>query len=172
MRYGGQACPSLTEIAERLTPAYGLGGGRREGVMHGDFCFSNILYDSRVRRIKAIDPRGLVGARSTIYGDSRYDLAKLAHSIVGRYDQIIAARCRTHVAGDDFQIEFEPIAAQPWLEAALGDLSVGGVSGGGPEVRAIMTSLFLSMLPLHADRPDRQQAFIANALRLFRDLDA
>ncbi|MBA4793719.1 MAG: capsular biosynthesis protein [Phenylobacterium sp.] len=172
LRYGGQPCPSLLEIAERLVPAYGLGGGRRECVMHGDFCFSNILYDSRVRRIKAIDPRGLVGARSTIYGDSRYDLAKLAHSIVGRYDQIIAGRCRTSVVGDDFQIEFEPLAAQAWLEAALGDLQVGGVSGGSSEVRAVMTSLFLSMPPLHADRPERQQAFIANALRLFRELDA
>jgi hypothetical protein len=28
------------------------------------------------------------------------------------------------------------------------------------------------MLPLHADRPDRQQAFVANALRLWRELDA
>ena len=35
-----------------------------------------------------------------------------------------------------------------------------------------MTGLFLSMLPLHADRPDRQQAFVANALRLWRELDA
>jgi hypothetical protein len=34
-----------------------------------------------------------------------------------------------------------------------------------------MCGLFLSMLPLHADRPDRQGAFIANALRLFGDLD-
>jgi len=28
------------------------------------------------------------------------------------------------------------------------------------------------MLPLHADRRDRQQAFVANALRLWRELDA
>ena len=39
-------------------------------------------------------------------------------------------------------------------------------------VRAVTCGLFLSMLPLHADRPDRQRAFIANALRLYRDLDA
>ena len=30
--------------------------------------------------------------------------------------------------------------------------------------------LFLSMLPLHNDRPDRQQAFLTNALRLFKNL--
>ena len=35
-----------------------------------------------------------------------------------------------------------------------------------------MTGLFLSAPPLHADRPDRQQAMVANALRLYLDLDA
>jgi hypothetical protein len=38
-------------------------------------------------------------------------------------------------------------------------------------VRAVMTGLFLSAPALHADRSDRQQAMIANALRLFLDLD-
>ena len=34
----------------------------------------------------------------------------------------------------------------------------------------IMISLFLTMIPLHADVPSRQQAFLANAYRLARDL--
>ncbi|MDO8901509.1 MAG: hypothetical protein Q7V15_09155, partial [Phenylobacterium sp.] len=132
----------------------------------------NILYDSRVRRIKALDPRGLVGARPTLYGDSRYDLAKLAHSIVGRYDQIIAGRYRVSQNGDDYAIDFEDIPAQAWLQDALADMSVDGVGGLDTTVRAVMVSLFLSMPPLHADRPDRQRAFVANALRLWRDLEA
>jgi hypothetical protein len=49
---------------------------------------------------------------------------------------------------------------------------VDGVRGLSEPVRAVTTSLFLSMLPLHAERPDRQQAFVANALRLWRELDA
>lgn len=172
LSFEGRPCPSLVGIAERLAPAYGLDRGRGDSVVHGDFCFSNILYDSRVRRIKAIDPRGLVGDRPTIYGDLRYDLAKLNHSVVGRYDQIVAGRCRPRVDGADYAITFEPIAAQPWLEAALGDLEVDGVGGLSSEVRAVTAGLFLSMLPLHADRPDRQAAFIANALRLYRELEA
>ena len=167
----GAAQPSLVQIAERLVPAYDLGSGRADSVMHGDFCFSNILYDSRVRRIKAIDPRGLVGDKPTIYGDLRYDLAKLAHSAVGRYDQIIAGRYGCQVHGHDYSLAFEPIACQPWLEAALGDLVVGGVGGLSTPVRALTVSLFLSMIPLHADRPDRQRAFVANGLRLWRELD-
>jgi hypothetical protein len=172
LRYDGAPCPSLVEIAERLAAAYGLDSGRADCVMHGDFCFSNILYDSRVRRIKALDPRGLVADRPTIFGDSRYDLAKLAHSIVGRYDQIIAGRCAVRASGDDFLVEFETVAAQSWLEGALGDLQIAGLGGLDASVRATMISLFLSMPPLHAERPDRQQAFVANALRLWRELEA
>ena len=167
----GAPTPSLRQIAERLVPAFDLASGAADCVTHGDFCFSNILYDSRVRRIRAIDPRGLVGEKPTIYGDKRYDLAKLGHSVVGRYDQIIAGRCRTRVSGADYAIEFEPLACQPWLEAALGDLSVAGVGGLSTPVRAVTASLFLSMIPLHADRPERQKAFVANALRLFLDLE-
>jgi hypothetical protein len=170
--YEGRPCPSLVEIAERLVPAMALASGRHETAMHGDLCFSNLLYDSRNRRIKAIDPRGLVETTPTLYGDLRYDLAKLAHSIVGRYDQIIAGRCRLERRGHDLSLQFEPVACQPWLAAALGELEVDGVGGLSEPVMAVMTSLFLSMLPLHADRPDRQQAFVANALRLWRELDA
>ena len=94
LSYGGRPCPSLLQIVERLVPAMDLDSGRIACAMHGDFCFSNLLYDSRNRRIKAIDPRGAVDGAPSLYGDLRYDLAKLGHSIVGRYDQIIAGRCR------------------------------------------------------------------------------
>jgi hypothetical protein len=171
LRLDGAPTPSLLEIAERLAKGYDLDTGRRDGVMHGDFCFSNILYDSRVQRIRAIDPRGLVRDQPTIYGDLRYDLAKLSHSITGRYDEIIAGRYSLAHRGGDFRLQFEDNAAQRWLQAGLADLSVDGVSGGARSIACLTASLFLSMLPLHADRPDRQLAFIANSLRLFRDLD-
>lgn len=169
--YEGRACPSLTRIAEILAADIDLATGKPARLMHGDFCFSNILYASRLRRIKVIDPRGSVDGQPTLWGDPRYDLAKLAHSIIGRYDQIIAGRCRVSRSGDDHAIAFEPLAAQAWLEAALGELTIDGYGAASRQVRAVMTGLFLSAPPLHADRPDRQQALIANALRLFLDLD-
>jgi hypothetical protein len=172
LSYQGRACPSLVDLAERLVPAMDLASGRIDCAMHGDFCFSNLLYDSRNRRIKAIDPRGSVDRSPSLFGDLRYDLAKLGHSIVGRYDQIIAGRRRVLRDGSDYALEFEPVACQPWLADALGDLEVEGVGGLSDPVRAVTISLFLSMLPLHADRPDRQQAFIANALRLWLEFDA
>lgn len=171
LSFQGRPCPSLRTIAETLAGALGPGDGRPMCVMHGDFCFSNILYSPRLRRIKVIDPRGSTGGSPSLFGDGRYDLAKLAHSIVGRYDQIIAGRYASRRDGDDHSIAFEPLACQAWLEGGLADLRVDGRAGDDRVVRAISAGLFLSMLPLHADRPDRQAAFIANALRLFLEID-
>lgn len=62
-----------------------------QSVIHGDFCFSNILYDFRAEEVKTIDPRGMTpNGEQTIYGDIRYDVSKLSHSILGLYDWIIA----------------------------------------------------------------------------------
>lgn len=171
LTYAGRPCPSLSAMAEQLARMTPADRDRPAAIVHGDFCFSNILYDSRTRRIRVIDPRGLIGGKASIYGDLRYDLAKLAHSIVGRYDQIIAGRCKLEAQGADYSLQFEDNPAQAWLQAGLADLVVDGAHGLDPAVRAVMTGLFLSMLPLHADRPDRQRAFVANALRLFLELD-
>ena len=173
LRFDGSPLPSLMQIADDLETYIDLDSDRRQPVMHGDFCFSNILYSSRVQRIRVIDPRGYVEpGRNTVMGDTRYDLAKLAHSIVGRYDQIIAGRY-SQTADDNgrFSIEFESSPHHAWLEDAWGHLEVDGCRASGSEVRAITVGLFLSMLPLHADRPDRQRAFIANALRLYAELE-
>ena len=79
--------------------------------IHGDFCFSNLLYDCKVRLVKMIDPRGEFGVPG-IFGDRRYDLAKLAHSYAGGYDFIVAdqfsveveseGRLRLHVQTNDY----------------------------------------------------------------------
>ena len=57
--------------------------------MHGDFCFSNILFDLGHQIVRVIDPRGRFGQKG-IYSDPRYDMAKLRHSIGGLYDFIVA----------------------------------------------------------------------------------
>lgn len=37
------------------------------------------------------------------------------------------------------------------------------------EIMPLVILLFLSMLPLHADRPDRQKAMLINALKLYKE---
>lgn len=57
-------------------------------IIHGDVAFSNILVSPKSMIFKLIDPRGNFGI-DTMYGDYRYDLAKLRHCYHGRYDEII-----------------------------------------------------------------------------------
>lgn len=145
------------------------------GLIHGDFCLSNILFDSRSGRIKVIDPRGLDSAhRLTSHGDLRYDIAKLAHSVVGLYDHIVAGAF-------ELELDLAPEVNRFRLDIHIDQrtLDVQGVFLDlellpGVTARALMPMvvlLFISMLPLHADRPQRQTAFLANALRLYSNLD-
>lgn len=58
----------------------------RYSVIHGDCTFSNTLVDAK-NQVWFIDPRGSFGG-SKIFGDPRYDWAKLYYSAVGNYDKI------------------------------------------------------------------------------------
>ncbi len=169
-RINGVATPSLTHIAETAAALIGPDSEQARGVMHGDFCFTNIFYDFRQRAIKVIDPRGSLDGRTpSIFGDVRYDLAKLAHSLYG-YDLILSGRYAYAAAGHDVTLT---LAAGPDRIGELaGQVKMAGRSIHDPEIVAIAIHLFLSMLPLHADRPDRQGAFLANALRLYALLEA
>lgn len=171
-RLNGRAAPSLNECLEGI--ARRLQGCKDvPSVMHGDFCFSNILYDFRTDRIRVIDPRGQnsQGAFS-LFGDLQYDAAKLMHSIWGCYDIIIAGQhaCR-RTAPHDFEFVLPEDGVRHRLESSAKELTIAGAQLGGDVILAATTSLFLSMLPLHSDRPDRQEAFIANALRLYMALE-
>ncbi|WP_318477687.1 capsular biosynthesis protein [Photobacterium leiognathi] len=155
----------LIALSEKWLPC---NENHKVSVLHGDFCFSNILYDFRTNRIKTIDPRGLTHANEqTIYGDTRYDLAKLSHSILGMYDWIIAGYY--HVKINDKHIDFS-LATHPQLEDAQ-QLFIDMISDrfnlSPMNLYAMQIQLFLSMLPLHDDDKMRQDALFANAFRLY-----
>ena len=60
-------------------------------LFHGDLCLSNILYDSRLNTFRAIDPRGILSESQTgvsLVASQVYDMMKLCHSLLGRYDFI------------------------------------------------------------------------------------
>lgn len=166
-RYNGLDLPSLRQIAEECV-------GRTlelpdvPAIVHGDLCFSNIMYDSRSNGIKVIDPRGLnIQQELTIYGNQSYDLAKLCHSFIGLYDFIIA---------DAFKLEKnEKVGVKLTfnLEERLKEVQkifmekslLPEISN--KDIIAPTILLFLSMIPLHFDKPHRQEAMLANALRLY-----
>lgn len=170
----GVPLPALDKIVEHCLRLLEL-TQPLPGLIHGDFCLSNILFDSRSGRIKVIDPRGLDSMhRLTSYGDLRYDIAKLAHSIVGLYDHIVAGAFELETeltsAVNRFRLDIHTDQRTLEVQNVFLDLELL------PGVRAhslmpMVVLLFISMLPLHADRPQRQTAFLANALRLYSNLD-
>ncbi|SFV15118.1 Phosphotransferase enzyme family protein [Methylobacterium sp. 174MFSha1.1] len=170
--YAGRPLPGLSRIAEMAASLIQPSSPETTGLMHGDFCFPNIFYDFRQESIKVIDPRGsFVENEPSVYGDVRYDLAKLNHSLEG-YDFILANRYVLDVQGERaITISFPDEGSARWVGRAASEFQVAGRRITDPEIRALTIHLFLSMLPLHADKPNRQRAFLANALRLFVGLD-
>ena len=63
--------------------------------IHGDCTFSNLMVREDNSPV-LIDPRGYFGY-SELYGDPRYDWAKLYYSIVGNYDQFNLKRFRLEI---------------------------------------------------------------------------
>lgn len=57
-------------------------------ILHGDFCFSNIMVSPDLRKIKLLDPRGGFDEPS-VHGPMAYDIAKLAQSTYSWYDKIV-----------------------------------------------------------------------------------
>jgi hypothetical protein len=144
------------------------------GFLHGDFCFSNILYDSRSRMIKVIDPRGLdSNGRITSYGDVRYDVAKLTHSIIGLYDFIMADafECRFSQSEKSYSIDIDIFIDQR-IEKIQGEflLNTQGDTICAKHAIPLVVLLFFSMLPLHSDNPNRQLALLANGCRIYSEM--
>lgn len=165
--FNGEVPISLNEIVECSEIHLPKPDGK-SNLLHGDFCFSNILYDFRSDRIKTIDPRGLnQEGVFTIYGDSRYDIAKLSHSILGLYDWIIAGYCKVEFIGDKIEFDIAGLHKhfnnqQFFIQLIESTFKLKAVN-----LYAMQIQLFLSMLPLHDDDSERQEALLANAFRLY-----
>ncbi len=168
LRYNGVAVPSLLEIANDTSNLISAIEEDQMVIMHGDFCFSNILYDSRAQQIRTIDPRGYLNyGESTLFGDPRYDVAKLFHSAVGFYDLIVAGYFTVEADSQNLTFDLLLDDAVTAVRDAFLDHDFDGLPGSDPVLVAIAVQMFLSMLPLHHENSQRQLAFLANACRLY-----
>ena len=136
-------------------------------IIHGDLCFSNIMIDNNFSFIKVIDPRGKFGIFD-IYGDHRYELAKLFHSVDGKYDFIIK---------DLFELSFN--ADNCSINYAIQDKERGynlyqiflrifkdEIGNNLKKIELIEALLFLSMIPLHQENIKHQMAMLATGLEI------
>ena len=168
-RYAGRWLPSVNEMVTVVSGAIPPATTTEMTLIHGDFCFSNLLYDRRASLIRMIDPRG-VGANGTIspYGDRRYDIGKLYHSLIGQYDHIVAGHYELSMNGAmNYDLSLPKDIELVDIQKMFLGLRFAGQTVIEASAPAIAILLFLSMLPLHADNPARQNAFLANSMRLF-----
>lgn len=136
-------------------------------IIHGDLCFANIMVDSNLSFVKVIDPRGKFGSFD-IYGDKRYELAKLFHSIDGKYDFLIK---------DLFDIDFdiENCKIEYKVKDRIRDydlyqlfLTVFKTEIGEElkKIELIESLLFLSMIPLHGESIRHQMAMLGTGIEI------
>lgn len=146
----------------------------KPSLIHGDFCFSNIFFDFRSDSIKVIDPRGMLpSGRVSIFGDPRYDLAKLAHSAQCGYDLIVAGRISCTQDNQALTLDLSATEEEGWI-AMRTAFNESGIPQRTPDpalAAAFQVQLFLSMLPLHKDQPTRQRAFLAMAANQFQAIE-
>lgn len=151
--------PAIEEAIVRMGRDY------RSSVVHGDLCFSNILYDPQTGLLKLIDPRGEFFEEGC-FGDPRYDLAKLLHSFHGGYDFILHEMYDLTEGESGFKFtRFRSKEAED-----LGDQLLEWLAGQTPfpitDLLILEAMLFLSMLPLHSDDPKRQVALYLVGLQI------
>ncbi len=137
-------------------------------VIHGDYCFSNILFDSNNYVFKLIDPRGRLNGEPTIFGDPRYDIAKLRHSVVGLYDFIVQDMFKIEETESRFNYKILSSADYDVL-GKIFDKLVQDNGFDNEEIKFIEGLLFLSMIPLHKDNVQRQKMFYIKALELLNE---
>lgn len=134
-------------------------------IIHGDFFFANILYEVNSNIVRLIDPRGDFGGYG-IYGDSRYDVAKLSHSVDGMYDFIIEDLFELEASerSISYSIKCDPIHIKIkklyYKRFTSKEIQI---------IKFIQSLLFLSMIPLHADFPKRQLVMLGTGMRLFNE---
>ena len=138
-------------------------------VGHGDPCFSNILYDMNTRLLMLLDPRGAV-KENELWANPLYDFCKVSHSILGGYDFIINGMFDIGFTSKNaLEVRLLGQTNQAVLQGMF-KRRLGNTQYSLPAVRLCEASLFLSMLPLHLDQPNKVLAFIVRAKEILDEV--
>jgi dTDP-glucose pyrophosphorylase len=150
------------------TRADELAGTALGSVIHGDLCFSNILFDVNNQIIRLIDPRGSFGEKGVL-GDARYDIAKLRHSVCGLYDFIVADAFQLEEVDGVFNTQIlangTPKALAPEFDRLVSEAGYDL-----NDIGLIEGLLFVSMVPLHRGHPKRQLMMYLTGLSLLNEV--
>ena len=136
-------------------------------VIHGDLCFSNMMIDSNYSFVKLIDPRGKFG-KFDIYGDERYELAKLFHSVDGKYDYIIKDLFDISYDEEKLKLDFSihDKDREFDLYSIMLDVFADDIGDDLRKIELIEALLFLSMIPLHGENINHQLVMLGTGLEI------
>lgn len=136
-------------------------------IIHGDLCFANIMIDSNFSFIKVIDPRGKFGSYD-IYGDPRYELAKLFHSVDGKYDFIIKDLFSVNYDIETAEIQYAILDRKRDydLYTDFRDVFKAEIGEDLKKIELIEALLFLSMIPLHNENFSHQIVMLATGMEI------
>lgn len=135
---------------------------------HGDPCFANTLYNKTTKTLKFIDPKGAL-TEEELWTNPYYDVAKLSHSICGRYDFFNNGLFDIKI-NEDFQCELNiDFDNSEYIHIFKTKLEQNGYDYF--TVRIYEASLFISMLPLHIDYPHKVLGFILNAANILKEIE-
>ncbi len=131
-------------------------------IIHGDPCFSNVIFFPETGSFKLIDPRGNFG-EDGIYGDKRYDVAKFRHNYHGLYDNIVLNLFKLkELSSSEFEYDF---FSKDILPPSIFDEILKKYGFDLNEIELIEGLLFISMIPLHANNKKAQIMFYITGLK-------
>lgn len=134
---------------------------------HGDPCFANSMYNKSTKTLKFVDPKGAL-KEEDLWTNPYYDIAKLSHSICGRYDFFNNALFDIRI-DENFSYELSiPFDNSRFIEIFRKKVEENGFDF--LTVRIYEASLFLSMLPLHIDNPYKVFGFILNVKNILEEI--
>lgn len=135
---------------------------------HGDPGFANALYNKSTKTLKFIDPKGAT-KEAELWTDAYYDVAKLSHSVCGRYDFFNNGLFDIKV-NNSFSFDLGiPFDNSKYIEIFREKAEENGFDY--LTTRIYEVSLFLSMLPLHMDTPYKVLGFILNARNILKEIE-
>ena len=141
-----------------------VGKFSRPSLMHGDYCFSNLLYDFQGNQIKMIDPRG------ELYGDHYYEMAKIFHSILFDYDFVDAEL----YVKENGTYRLYNNGKEKIKELFKNKINKYYSEDEQKYILLITASLFLSMIPLHSHNTNNQEIYydiFRNIYKIYREED-
>lgn len=139
-------------------------------IIHGDLCFANMMIDNNLSFIKVIDPRGKFGTFD-IYGDPRYELAKLFHSVDGKYDYIIKDQFDLQVNGNSIDYSIQDKDRDFDLYNLFTQIFAEEIGNNLKKIELIEALLFLSMIPLHGESFNHQLVMLGTGLDILNRVE-